>query len=85
VSIEPEYRARLAARQAALTEKEHGHARFSYARLAIAGVAGALFLFLGWGAVPWLVYPLVAFGVTAFLHARLLNDRDRAASAVAFY
>ena len=85
MSIEPEYRARLAARQAALTEKEHGHARFSYARLAIAGVAGALFLFLGWGAVPWLVYPIVAFGVTAFLHARLLNARDRAASAVAFY
>ena len=85
VSIEQEYRARREARLAALAAKERAHARFSYVRLVIAGAAAGLFLFLGWGAVPWLVYPIVAFGVTAFLHARLLNDRDRAASAVAFY
>ena len=85
MSIEQEYQARRQARHAALAAKERAHARFSYVRLAIAGAAGALFLFLGWGAVPWLVYPIVAFGVTAFLHAKLLNARDRAAYAVAFY
>ena len=39
----------------------------------------------GWNSANLLIWPFVAFVVTAVLHARLLNARDRARSAVAFY
>ncbi len=35
--------------------------------------------------VPWLLVPLLAFVVILFVHARVLNARDRALRAAAFY
>ena len=59
--------------------------RFSYVRLAIAASAAAILIIGGWRAAPHLIWPLAAFLITAMLHARALNARDRAQSAVAFY
>ena len=70
-------------RRATLAAHERTHARFSHTRLLIA--AAALVMFAIWRWHPWLFAPIVAFGVVAALHARLLNARDRAASAVAYY
>jgi hypothetical protein len=48
-------------------------------------VAVAVLIAGGLTSVGWLLPLLVVFGVIAVLHAHLLNRRDRAASAVAFY
>jgi hypothetical protein len=82
-SIDAEYRRRLEARRTALAAEERTHARFSYVRLLIAASVPVLLLLLGW--TPWLLVPPVAFAVVALLHGRLLNARDRTASAVAYY
>lgn len=68
-----------------MAAREREHARLSYARLLIFGVAFAAVIALGRAAVPWLVLPGVAFIGLAFVHARVLNGRDRASRAVAFY
>ncbi len=82
-SIDAEYRRRLEARRAALATEERTHARFSYVRLLIAASVPVLLALLGW--TPWLFVPPLAFAVVALLHGRLLNARDRTASAVAHY
>jgi hypothetical protein len=78
-----EYQRRLAARRATHAAQERTHARFGHARLVIAGSAIAVFLALG--GTPWLFVPLLLFVITAVLHARLLNARERTASAIAYY
>jgi len=83
--IEREYRARLAQRRTALAAKERTHASYAYARLSVLAAAIGVLLFGGWAAANWLLAPAAAFLVLAVAHARLLNARDRAASAVAFY
>jgi hypothetical protein len=82
-SIDAEYRRRLEARRTALAGDERTHARFSYLRLLIAASPLMLLVVLGW--TPWLFVPPLAFGVVALLHGRLLNARDRTASAVTYY
>jgi hypothetical protein len=82
-SIDAEYRQRLEARRTALAAEERTHARFSYVRLLIAASVPVLLALLGW--TPWLLVPPLAFAVVALLHGRLLNARDRTASAVAYY
>ena len=82
-SIAATYERRLAERRATLAGQEHTHARFSHVRLAIAGAALLLVALLGWS--WWILVPVIAFGLTAVLHARLLNARERTGSAVAFY
>jgi hypothetical protein len=82
-SIAAEYRRRLDARRATLAGQERTHAQFSYARLALAATAGLLFVLFGW--TWWLAVPIAGFAITAVLHARLLNARDRAASAASYY
>ncbi|HET9370265.1 MAG TPA: hypothetical protein VFO19_08455, partial [Vicinamibacterales bacterium] len=84
--IDQEYGRRLEARRQTLADRERAQIRLSNVRLAIAGSAVLLLIVLGWRAgAPWLVLPFAAFVVAAIIHARLLNDRDRAQSAVAFY
>jgi len=83
--IEREYQARLQARRAALAARERTHAAYAYTRLALFAVAVGILIVGGLQAANWLVAPFAAFVVLAFAHARLLNARDRAASAVAFY
>ncbi len=61
------------------------HARLSWARLGLFVAAVGLVIALGKASAPWLVIPLVLFVPLAFFHARILNARDRAARAVAFY
>ena len=58
---------------------------FSRVRLAIAGAAAVILVAGGLDAAPWVLLPLAAFVITAVLHARALNARDSAKSAVAFY
>ncbi|MEZ5318945.1 MAG: hypothetical protein R2752_16210 [Vicinamibacterales bacterium] len=83
--MQAEYTARLEARRRTLADRERTHVRMSRLRLAIAA-AGVVMLFAG-GApwVPWLLVPLAAFLIAAAVHARVLDARDRARSAVAFY
>ncbi|HUE86617.1 MAG TPA: hypothetical protein VMO26_11115 [Vicinamibacterales bacterium] len=84
-SVEAIYRARLAARRANRERFERAHARLAWARLSVFGVAAALVVVLGRQSAPWLTFPLVAFLVLLFIHARTLNARDRAARAASFY
>jgi hypothetical protein len=83
--VRGEYVRRLDARLAALAGRDRVAFRVSQLRLAIVAV-GILMLFV-WGraAVPWLSGPILVFVAVAFWHGRLLNSRDRAASAVRFY
>jgi MutS domain V len=81
------YDARLAQRRATVAEFEAWHVRLSTARLFVFLAGAALVVWLGNTVAPWLVLPLplVIFGVLAVVHARVLNARDRAVRAVAFY
>ena len=56
-------------------------------RVSLAIVAAGILLFVltGWGAVPWLFLLAALLGIVVVVHSRLLNARDRARSAVAFY
>ncbi len=85
VAIEREYRSRLGQRRAALAARERTHAHYAYARLAVVAAAIAILAIGGFAAARWLLAPLATFVVLAIAHARLLNARDRAASAVGFY
>jgi hypothetical protein len=84
-SLADEYRARLAARRAALDRHDRAHVRYGNVRLAIVGIAILLLVVMGLRGLPWLLLPLGAFVLTAIAHARRLNARDRASSAVRFY
>ncbi len=83
--LEREYRSRLGQRLAALAAKERTHAAYAYARLGVLASAIVIVAVTGLGATNWLLVPLAAFGVLAAAHARVLNARDRAKSAVGFY
>jgi len=83
--IDAEYASRLQARRAALAERERASLWMSRARLSLAGVAAGILIAGGFTAANWLLIPLAAFLVSIGVHARLLNARDRARSAVAFY
>jgi hypothetical protein len=54
-------------------------------RLAIVFAGAAILILGGLSAARWLVWPGAAFVITLVLHARALNARDRARSAVLFY
>ncbi|HVW05750.1 MAG TPA: hypothetical protein VHB78_12130, partial [Vicinamibacterales bacterium] len=85
VNIEAEYERRLADRRATLAAADRRHVRVSRVRLAIVAAAIVMVIAGGLPMLPWLLVPFVAFlGVAAF-HGTVLNARDRAASAVAFY
>ena len=58
---------------------------FSRVRLAIVGAGLALLVVGGLKALPWLLVPLGVFVAVAVAHGQLLNARDAAASAVAFF
>jgi len=64
---------------------ERQHANLAWARLAIFFSAVALVAALGRASAPWLALPVLAFIPLLFVHARVLNARDRALRAVAFY
>jgi hypothetical protein len=83
--VEAGYRERLEQRRFTLAALERVHARYAFLRVAIVLAAVAFILIAGWTALGWLIVPVLAFAVVAIAHARLLNRRDRAASAVAFY
>jgi hypothetical protein len=85
IAIETEYRRRLLERQAALAAKDRVHAGYAWARLAVFGAGVAIFFIAGRQHLNWLLAPGAAFLVLAIAHARLLNARDRARSAVGFY
>jgi hypothetical protein len=83
--VETEYRERLRQRRQTLAGKERVHARYAFARVVLFLIIAAIAIVGGVPAATWLIAPVVAFAVLAVAHARLLNLRDRAASAVAFY
>ena len=84
-SVEPIYRARLSARRTAAEGLEQRHASFAWARLGIFLAGVVLVVVLGRDSAPWLALPIVAFVPLLFMHARVLNARDRATRAAAFY
>lgn len=61
------------------------HARFAWARLSLFLGALVLIVILRSAAAPWLAIPILVFIPLAFAHGRVLNARDRAARAAAFY
>lgn len=83
--IETDYRSRLAARRAALADRERRSVMLSRVRLGIAVAAGGALIWWGAAGGWWYVVPVAAFAVAAVVHAKLLADRDRASYAVAFY
>ena len=83
--ITPEYQHRLGLRRTKLAALERTHRRFSLARLAIFAGAVIILIAAGLASSVWLLVPVAIFIGVAVLHARLLNERDRTASAVAFY
>ena len=83
--IVEDYQRRLEARRSVVAVHERRHVAFSRLRLAIVAAAAGVLLAGGLAAAIWLIPFVLAFAVTAGLHARLLNRRDEAASAVAFY
>jgi hypothetical protein len=84
-AVDATYRSRLAACHEDGARLERQHRRLSTARLGIFLLAVAFTLFVGRTAVPWLTIPLVVFALLLFVHARVLNARDRALRAAAFY
>jgi hypothetical protein len=84
-NIEAQYERLLADRRATLAAAERRHVRVSHVRLAIVAAAIVLGIAGGLPMLPWLLVPFVAFIATAVFHGTVLNARDRAASAVAFY
>jgi fatty acid desaturase len=84
-SVEATYRERLAARRGEADRLDQRHAALAWVRLAIFFSGVALVAFLGRASAPWLTLPILAFVPVLFLHARVLNARDRANRAAAFY
>jgi len=83
-----EYRQRIERWDAAIADLERAHVRFSNGRLATAFAGAVVFWFIfirnalsAW----WIVAPIVAFGVLAVRHARILQQRDRARRARRVY
>jgi hypothetical protein len=57
----------------------------AWVRLGVFFSAVALIAVLGRESVPWLALPILTFVPLLFVHARVLNARDRAMRAAAFY
>ena len=79
------YRSRLARSREEAARLEQRHATLAWARLGIFLAAAALVAILGRTSAPWLAAPILAFIPLLFVHARVLNARDRATRAAAFY
>jgi hypothetical protein len=84
-SVEATYRERLTARRADTDRLEKRHANLAWSRLGIFLVGVVLVLVLGRQSAPWLALPILAFVPLLFVHARVLNARDRATRAATFY
>jgi hypothetical protein len=79
------YRERLTARAKTLESLERRNARVAGVRIVL-GLAGiGLLIWLGLAPFKTLVSLVALFSVIAVGHGRLINSRDRARSAVAFY
>ncbi len=79
------YATRLQARRGETARLERQHARLAWTRLGLFALAVVLIAVLGRSSAPWLALPGLAFLPLLFVHARVLNARDRAARAAAFY
>jgi len=84
-SIEDVYRERLAARRVVGDAREREHVRLSRIRLGLVTVAVGIPIIGGLDALSWSAVPAALFGLVAVVHAVRLDERRRAASAVAFY
>lgn len=84
-AISDTYQDRLAARRARVAHYEGLHTRLSWARLGLFFCGIALVGALGSAGAPWLAVPIAIFVPLAFSHGRILNARDRAARAAAFF
>lgn len=84
-AVEASYNARLAARAAEAARLEQRHATLAWVRLGIFFVGVVLIAVLGRDSAPWLALPILAFVPLLFIHARVLNQRDRSTRAAAFY
>ncbi len=88
VNPNEEYRARLGQRQAEAAAQEQASRRISNVRLlvAIAGVAGAFFVFGETVLSPWwLVLPAAVFAVLVVVHSRIEERLQRARRAAQLY
>ena len=83
--IGADYRERLAARTATLAVMERRHLRVAGVRVVLGLTGIGLLIWLGLTPFRTLVSLLALFVVIAIGHGRLINARDRARSAVAFY
>jgi MutS domain V len=83
--VETLYEHALGERRQTFGARDRQHAKVAMLRLAIAASAIVILAAGGLKALPWLLVPLGAFVLAALLHGKVLNARDRAASAVAFY
>jgi hypothetical protein len=79
------YGERLEARARRVADYDRRHAHLAWWRLAIAGAAVAVLVWLGRPGIPWLLLPAAAFVAVAIRHAYVENTRDHAVRAVAFY
>lgn len=84
-AVSDTYRARLTERQAAAAHLERRHALLAWARLGLFLVGVAIVIALGRTSAPWLSIPIILFPPLAFVHARVLNAKDRADRAISFY
>lgn len=83
--VEATYRTRLDAHRRQSSRLDERHATLAWTRLGLFFFAIALVVVLGRTSAPWLAIPLVGFAVVLFVHARVLNARDRSQRATAFY
>jgi hypothetical protein len=84
----PAYQQRLSFWIGAIAGHDRTHLQISNARLAAVGLAALLaWLALGPGVVrgAWVVAPIVLFFALVVVHARVLNARDRAIRAKAYF
>lgn len=81
------YTTRLAERRASVAELDARHVKLSFARLVVFLAGAALVVWLASTAARWVLLPLplLFFAALVIAHARVLNARDRAARAAAFY
>ena len=79
------YRDQLATRQRALGDRDRAHRWAGRVRVSIVIAATLVILILRLESAPWLIALGVAFVGAAIWHARVLDARDRAARAVAWY
>ena len=78
----------LELRRAEIAEREDGHRRLGYVRLAVVAAAAAIALLaLGWQtlSIAWLLVPGAAFAVLMFMHDRVLKKLERQRRAASFF